>query len=55
MAEGVFTSRSVREQARRLGVAMPIAEEVALILFEEKPPLAAVTDLMIRSPRDEAV
>ncbi len=53
VAEGVPTTRSVRDQARRAGVAMPITEEVALILFEGKPPLAAVSDLMVRLPRDE--
>jgi glycerol-3-phosphate dehydrogenase (NAD(P)+) len=53
VAEGVPTTRSVRDQARQAGVEMPITEELALILFEGKPPLAAVSDLMVRAPRDE--
>lgn len=53
VAEGAFTTRSVVEQARRLGIPMPIAEEVHAILFENKPPRAAVTDLMTRDPKVE--
>jgi glycerol-3-phosphate dehydrogenase (NAD(P)+) len=54
VAEGVPTTRSVHEQSRLLGVPMPITAEVYQILFEDKPPLAAVTDLMLRVPKDEA-
>jgi glycerol-3-phosphate dehydrogenase (NAD(P)+) len=53
VAEGVPTSRSLHEWARRRGVAMPIADEVYRILFEGKSPLAAVSDLMERDPKDE--
>lgn len=53
VAEGVTTTRSLRDWARRRGVAMPITDEVYRILFEGKSPLAAVTDLMERDPKDE--
>jgi glycerol-3-phosphate dehydrogenase (NAD(P)+) len=53
VAEGVTTARSLHEWAGRRGVAMPIADEVYRILFEGKPPLAAVSDLMERDPKDE--
>ena len=53
VAEGVPTARSLHEWARRRGVAMPITDEVYRILFEGKSPLAAVTDLMGRDPKDE--
>jgi glycerol-3-phosphate dehydrogenase (NAD(P)+) len=53
VAEGVYTTRSVFDQARQRGVAMPITEEVHAILFENKPPRAAVTDLMLRDPKFE--
>jgi glycerol-3-phosphate dehydrogenase (NAD(P)+) len=53
VAEGVYTARSVRDQSRRLGVEMPITEEVVRILFEGKPPLDALSDLMLRPPKDE--
>ncbi len=53
VAEGIPTTRSVHDEALRLGIEMPITEELYQILFEAKPPLAAVTDLMVRIPKDE--
>jgi glycerol-3-phosphate dehydrogenase (NAD(P)+) len=53
VAEGVYTTRSVHDQARRRGVEMPITAEVHAILFEGKAPRAAVTDLMLRPPKVE--
>jgi glycerol-3-phosphate dehydrogenase (NAD(P)+) len=53
VAEGVYTTRSVYRQAQERGIAMPITDEVHHILFEGKPPRAAVTDLMIREPKVE--
>ncbi len=53
VAEGVPTARGLRDWAARRGVAMPITDEVYRILFEGKSPLAAVTDLMDRDPKDE--
>lgn len=53
VAEGVSTAKSLHEWAGRREVAMPIADEVYRILFEGKSPLAAVSDLMERDPKDE--
>jgi glycerol-3-phosphate dehydrogenase (NAD(P)+) len=53
VAEGVFTTQSVHNQAREHGIEMPITGEVYQILFEGKAPRAAVTDLMLRSPKVE--
>ncbi len=53
VAEGVTTARSVHDLAASLGVAMPITDEVYRILHEDKPPRAAVADLMQRLPKDE--
>jgi glycerol-3-phosphate dehydrogenase (NAD(P)+) len=53
VAEGVFTTRSVDAQARERGIEMPITREVAAVLFEGKAPRSAVTDLMMRMPKDE--
>jgi glycerol-3-phosphate dehydrogenase (NAD(P)+) len=53
VAEGVTTAKSLHEWAIRRGVEMPIAVEVYRILFEAKSPLAAVSHLMERSPKDE--
>ena len=54
VSEGVPTIRSVHALAARLGVEMPITHELHQVLFEGKPPRAAVVDLMTRTPRDEA-
>jgi glycerol-3-phosphate dehydrogenase (NAD(P)+) len=53
VAEGVTTARSLHEWAEQRGVEMPIAAEVYRILFEGKSPLAAVSALMERDPKDE--
>ena len=53
VAEGVPTTRSVRELARRHRVEMPITEAVHAVLFEDKDVLHALTDLMTRDPKPE--
>lgn len=53
VAEGVPTTRSVVELARRHGVEMPITEQVARVLFEEADPREAVQALMMRERKSE--
>jgi len=53
VAEGVATTASAYELARRVGVEVPIIGEVYRILFEEKDPLVACHDLMTRDPKGE--
>lgn len=53
VAEGVPTTRSVYDLATRHGVDMPITRALHQILFEGKPPIDAVTEFMLRSPKDE--
>lgn len=48
VAEGVFTTRSVRQRAGQLGIPMPITEEVYQVLYAGKDPRAAVQTLMER-------
>jgi glycerol-3-phosphate dehydrogenase len=36
-----------------MGISMPIVSEVYQVLYEDKPPLTAVNDLMLREPRSE--
>lgn len=55
VAEGVYTSRSVYERARRTDLDTPIMTAVYQVLHEGKPPLAAVQELMTRRLRDERV
>ncbi len=53
VAEGVKTSRSVKEFAESKGIEMPITEEVYMVLHEGKPPAVAVKELMSRELKDE--
>jgi glycerol-3-phosphate dehydrogenase (NAD(P)+) len=53
VAEGVPTTKAVRELARRFDVDMPITEAVHAVLFENKDVLHALTDLMTRDPKPE--
>jgi glycerol-3-phosphate dehydrogenase (NAD(P)+) len=53
VAEGVNTTRSVYDLAKRLGVEMPITEQVYAILFEAKDPLVALRELMTRDLKPE--
>jgi glycerol-3-phosphate dehydrogenase (NAD(P)+) len=53
VAEGVRTTRAALGLARKLGVEMPIAEQMELILDEGKDPKAAIRELMLRPGRDE--
>jgi len=53
VAEGVKTTLSAWQLACRLGVEMPITEQVYRILYEGKDPRVAVTELMLRELKHE--
>lgn len=53
VAEGVETSRSASELAKKVGVDAPITNEVYKILFEDKDAIKATTDLMSRDMKEE--
>ncbi|HKN10960.1 MAG TPA: NAD(P)H-dependent glycerol-3-phosphate dehydrogenase [Pseudomonadota bacterium] len=53
VVEGVTAARAVRNVAARLGVEMPICEEVYRVMHEGKPVRAAVQALMGREVRRE--
>jgi glycerol-3-phosphate dehydrogenase (NAD(P)+) len=53
VAEGVSTVSGALELAAAHGVEMPIAEQVRAVVFDKRPPLAAVAELMTRAPKDE--
>lgn len=55
VAEGVYTSRSVYERAKQMGLEAPITTGVYQVLHEGKPPLAAVQDLMARRQKEERI
>ncbi len=54
VAEGVRNTRSLCSLARRLGVEMPIVEQMFAVLYAGKKPAAAVRQLMQRSLKPEA-
>jgi glycerol-3-phosphate dehydrogenase (NAD(P)+) len=53
VAEGIATTQSAYDLARKVGIEVPIINEVHNILFEGKDPLKACHDLMTRDPKDE--
>ena len=53
VAEGVRTTKSAYQLAKRHGVEMPITTEVYRVLYEGKDPKAAVNDLMTRRAKRE--
>ena len=53
VAEGVRNTRSLYLLARRLGVEMPIVEQMFAVLYGGKKPVAAVRELMQRSLKSE--
>lgn len=54
VAEGVRNTQSVRDLAIARGIEMPISEQMYSVLYEDKAPRRAVTDLMTRRSRQEA-
>jgi glycerol-3-phosphate dehydrogenase (NAD(P)+) len=55
VAEGVKTTESAYRLAMRLGVEMPITEQVYRVLYENKSPRQAVLDLMTRDLKAEGL
>ena len=53
IAEGILTTKSVCALAEKHNVEMPITKEVFNVLFEDKDPMKAVKELMLREPKSE--
>jgi len=53
VVEGVATTESAYELAKKYKVEMPIINEIYKVLYENKDPEKGVHDLMTRSPRGE--
>ena len=53
VAEGVSTTVATRTLAQRLGIEMPIAEQMHAVLYEDKPPREAIRELMERRLKGE--
>ena len=54
VVEGVYAAAAVHHLARRLGVDMPITEQIYRILYQGLAPRAAVEVLMTRALRSES-
>jgi len=54
IAEGIKTTRAVKSLADRLNIEMPITNAVSEVLYHQKPPHDAVTELMTRPLREES-
>jgi glycerol-3-phosphate dehydrogenase (NAD(P)+) len=55
VAEGVFTARSVYERVSRAGLYAPIFTGVYRVLYDGRPPLEAVSELLDRPQKGETV
>ena len=53
VAEGVRSTRSVRDLAARIGIEMPIVEQVHEMLYHAKSPQVVVEELMTRESKPE--
>jgi glycerol-3-phosphate dehydrogenase (NAD(P)+) len=54
VVEGVLAARAVRAVAQRVGVEMPISEQVYRVIYEGVAPLTAVRELMSREIKPES-
>jgi glycerol-3-phosphate dehydrogenase (NAD(P)+) len=51
--EGIPTARALHDLAMRLGIDMPVIENVYRVLEGERTPQECVADLMGRAPKKE--
>jgi len=53
VAEGVATTKAIFTLASKLGVGMPITEQVYKVLYEDHDPRTAILELMSRELKEE--
>ena len=53
VVEGYYAAKAAKELAEKLDIDMPISLETYRVLYEDKPPMTAMKDLMGRSRRSE--
>ena len=53
VVEGYYAAKAAKELAGRMDIDMPICMEAYKVLYENKPPLEAIRDLMGRSRKSE--
>lgn len=54
VVEGVYSAKAAKGLAEKYGIEMPIVTEICKVLFEDKPALEAVNDLMLRDKKVES-
>lgn len=52
--EGYSCTKNAWELSKRVGVEMPITEQLAKVLFEGKPAVSTISDLMVRPSKYES-
>ena len=55
VVEGAETTRQVARAGKRLGVELPIVEQVYRVIYDGRPPLEAVNALLGRPRGSEGV
>jgi len=53
VVEGYYAAKAAKELAEKMDIDMPISLETYKVLYEDKPPMKALKDLMGRSRRSE--
>ena len=53
--EGVGTAHEAMRLSTQYGIEMPITEQVHAVLYEQKSPNSAVSDLLAREPQSESI
>ncbi|HEX2788435.1 MAG TPA: NAD(P)H-dependent glycerol-3-phosphate dehydrogenase [Ignavibacteria bacterium] len=53
VAEGISTAKSIHQLSEKLKIEMPICEQVYQILFNDKNPIEATNELMVRTLKEE--
>lgn len=54
VVEGFYMTQAALKLGEKFGIELPIVQAVYEVLFEEKKPLRAIRELMVRMPRSEA-
>ncbi len=55
VVEGAETTRQAMGAGKRLGVELPIVEQVYRVIYDHRPPLDAVSALLTRPPSQEGI
>lgn len=53
VVEGYYAANAARELAQKVGISMPISEQAYKVLYEGKPPMDAMKELMGRDKKRE--